>query len=154
MIEQIPQDIGFFIAGFTEGEGSFNISFRKRADYRLNWKITPAFNLSQIEPTVLSCCQEYLSCGVIRQRSDGIWYYEVQNLSDLTERVIPFFQHYSLKAPTKRHNFNTFAKIVELMTQQKHLCVEGIREIAELRYTMNNRGKRTHTKKDIMASLP
>jgi hypothetical protein len=37
-VSQVPSDIGHYLAGFTDGEGSFNVSFGKRADYAMPWK--------------------------------------------------------------------------------------------------------------------
>src|SRR5437867_11026969 len=45
-LTQIPADLGHYLAGFADGEGSFNISFRPRADYQLPWKISMSFNIS------------------------------------------------------------------------------------------------------------
>jgi hypothetical protein len=45
----VPIELGNYLAGFADGEGSFNVSFRKRNDYRLPWKISLCFNISQSE---------------------------------------------------------------------------------------------------------
>lgn len=45
--------LGFFLAGFVEGEGSFNISLRRKADYKVNWQVVMSFNVSQKDPTLL-----------------------------------------------------------------------------------------------------
>ena len=41
------EKLGFFLAGFVEGEGSFNISLRKKADYKVKWQVVMSFNVSQ-----------------------------------------------------------------------------------------------------------
>ena len=46
-MKNIPVDIGNYIAGFTDGEGSFNVSIKKRLDYKESWKLTASFNISQ-----------------------------------------------------------------------------------------------------------
>ena len=46
-VKTIPPRIGFYLAGFADGEGSFNVSFRPRNDYSLPWKISLCFNISQ-----------------------------------------------------------------------------------------------------------
>jgi hypothetical protein len=45
-VHEIPPDIGYYLAGFTDGEGSFNVSFRPRSDYKSPWKISLCFNIS------------------------------------------------------------------------------------------------------------
>ena len=42
---------GYYIAGFTDGEGSFNASLIKRKDYAEKWKIVASMNYLGAEPT-------------------------------------------------------------------------------------------------------
>ena len=46
-IKKIPKDKAYYITGLSDGEGSFNTSFRLREDFLLGWKYTPVFNISQ-----------------------------------------------------------------------------------------------------------
>ncbi len=46
-LQNIPPAIGYYLAGFADGEGSFNITFRPRNDYKLPWKVSACFNISQ-----------------------------------------------------------------------------------------------------------
>ena len=71
-LKQIPSDLGNYLAGFTDGEGSFNVSFRKRKDYKIPWKISLSFSISQKDPVILSQFKKHLKCGRIRERKhDG-----------------------------------------------------------------------------------
>src|SRR5437588_13043066 len=90
-VERIPSNIGYYLAGFTDGEGSFNVSFRPRSDYVFPWKISLCFNISQRDRTVLDLFQHQLGCGTLRQRWDGVWYYEVNDLTRLIQNRIPLF---------------------------------------------------------------
>ena len=49
----VPNDIGHYLAGFADGEGSFNVSFRPRGDYRMPWKVSLCFNISQRDEVIL-----------------------------------------------------------------------------------------------------
>ena len=80
-VSQVPQSIGHYLAGFTDGEGSFNVSFRKRADYAMPWKVSLCFNVSQRDQVILSVFKEQLKCGTMRTRVDGVWYYEVNTFT-------------------------------------------------------------------------
>lgn len=53
-IKQINIKKAWYIVGFADGEGSFNLSWRKRDDYLIGWKVSPVFNISQKEKTILS----------------------------------------------------------------------------------------------------
>ena len=97
------ENYGYYIAGFTDGEGSFNVSFRKRDDFLIGWKITPVFNISQDEQSVLVWIKKILNwqlrCaqrGTIRFRKfeDGVWV--VENKYDLQHipLIIPFFKKF------------------------------------------------------------
>ena len=89
----VPTEIGHYLAGFTDGEGSFNVSFRPRSDYRMPWKVSLCFNISQRDPAVLLEFKRQLGCGTMRQRRDGVWYFEVNTLTAILRNVIPFFDH-------------------------------------------------------------
>src|SRR5579862_9527320 len=104
----IPPEVGHYLAGFTDGEGSFNVSFRPRDDDALPWKISLCFNVSQRDPVVLSLFKKHLQCGTTRQRQDGIWYYEVNNLVAILENVIPFFERFRFLSAKKKRDFSKF----------------------------------------------
>lgn len=151
-IKHIPPNIGWYLAGFADGEGSFNVSVRKKEDYGIGWQITPTFNVSQKDPTILFLFKKHLRCGKIRKRYNGIMYYEVININSLYNAVIPFFKKFRLLSATKKKNFSVFKKIVEYMHQGKHLTPDGFKEILKLREKLNEgRGrKRKHNLKDIL----
>ena len=91
MIKNISENCGYYIAGFTDGEGSFNVSFRKRDDFLIGWKITPVFNISQDEQAILIWIQKILNCGTIRFRKDGVWVFEVENKNALLRKALFHF---------------------------------------------------------------
>jgi hypothetical protein len=62
-LRQIKPDVGNYIAGFTDGEGSFNISVKKRNDYKDQWKLTASFNISQKDRVILALIKNELGCG-------------------------------------------------------------------------------------------
>ena len=141
---------GHYLAGFADGEGSFNISFRSRNDYRSPWKVSACFNISQKEKEILEVCRQHLNCGTLRSRPDGVWYYEVNMLKDLQQNVIPFFQKFPFLSQKKKKDFATFCAIVSLLKDGKHLFEAGVREILDLRRSMNNGGKRKFSEEQIL----
>ena len=54
------EKLGFFLAGFIEGEGSFNVSLRRKPDYKLKWQVVMSFNVSQKDPTLLHVLKKQL----------------------------------------------------------------------------------------------
>jgi hypothetical protein len=150
-VEAIPPDIGHYLAGFTDGEGSFNVSFRPRSDYAFPWKVSLCFNISQRDPVVLFLFKKYLECGTMRQRQDGVWYYEVNNLRPLLENVIPFFERFQFLSAKKKRDFSKFQALAELMSRGRHLSREGVDEILAIRRGMNDRETRRYSDEIVLA---
>ncbi|APB33098.1 homing endonuclease LAGLIDADG/HNH [Gloeomargarita lithophora Alchichica-D10] len=152
-LKRIPLEIGYYLAGFTDGEGSFNVSFRPRPDYSIPWKVSVSFNVSQKDQIILALFKRYLGCGTLRSRPDGVWYYEVTNLTAVVESVIPFFERFGFLSAKKKRDFSKFKQIVALMQKEAHLTEDGLREILSIREEMNDGGKRRYTYPEILASL-
>jgi len=152
-LRAIPLHIGYYFAGFADGEGSFNISFRPRKDYSNGWKISLCFNISQRDKVILALFKRHLKCGTMRQRKDGVWYYEVNNLAAIIENVIPFFDKFRFLSTKKKRDFSKFKQVAYLMKRDKHLTKEGIEEILKIRREMNDGGKRRYAEEEIVKSL-
>lgn len=151
---QIPSDLGNYLAGFTDGEGSFNVSFRKREDFKIPWKISLSFHISQKDPVILSQFKKHFQCGRMRKRKDdGVWYYEVTNFDAIQKNVIPFFNRFGLLSAKKKRDFSKLKQIAKLMERKDHLTIEGIQEILKIRKEMNDGGKRKYSDEEILRIL-
>lgn len=139
-VKRIPPRIGYYLAGFTDGEGSFNVTFRRRQDYRMPWKVSLCFNVSNRDKVILALFKRYLQCGTLRQREDGIWYYEVNNFNAIRDHVIPFFEQFRFLSAKKKRDFSKFKKIARIIEEGGHTTEEGIREILRIRREMNDGG--------------
>ena len=149
-VNETPPEIGHYLAGFTDGEGSFNVSFRPRDDYKLPWKVSLCFNISQRDEVILALFKRHLGCGTMRQRHDGVWYYEVNNFTAIVENVIPFFERFGFLSAKKKRDFSKFRQLAEMMRQGYHLTRTGIEEILKIRLTMNDGGKRRYIDAEIL----
>ena len=123
-VKKIPLKYAFYIVGFTDGQGSWNISFKKRDDYLTGWKITAAFNISQKEKLPLTFIKKHLSCGTIRSRQDGVWAYEVTSINSFMTRIIPFFDTFPSVSVLKKTAFQNFKNIVLLLHKNKGLFLK------------------------------
>ena len=151
---QIPSNIGNYLAGFTDGEGSFHVCFRKRKDYKIPWKISLSFNVSQKDPVILSHFKKHLKCGSLRERKhDGVWYYEVTNFNAIQNNVIPFFRRFGFLSAKKKRDFSKFQKIAKLIETKDHLTIDGMKEILKIRKEMNDGGKRKYSDQEILRIL-
>ena len=153
-LKKIPLEKGWYFTGFVDGEGSFNVSFAQKNDYRSGWQVTPSFNVSQKDGTILFLIKKYLECGRIKRRKDGLWIYVVENPHSLKEKVIPFFEKYRFLSSKSKTNFSIFRQIVELIDQDKHLSRDGLEKIARLREKLNEgrKRKRKYNLSDINTS--
>ncbi len=137
-----------YIAGFVDGEGSFHVAFQRNVDVRVGWQAIPEFHVSQNESSrhVLEAIRERLGCGFIKanhrgSRNDRTHVLVVRNRQDLSMKVIPFFERYSLHAQ-KKNDFELFKQVVEMMNHGDHLLADGFTKIGGLAYAMNANGSR------------
>ena len=147
-IEEIPSELGSFLAGFALGEASFMIVCRRRCDYGRRWKLSAAFNVSQKDRAPLELFRETLGCGSMRRAGNGGWYWEVNDLSEISDRVVPFFERFRLVG-TKAQDFARFKDAVAILrggslTEADYVAVLTLRE------SMNGGGKRRYTMERIL----
>ena len=152
-VRKVEPRFGWYMAGFVDGEGSFNVSFRPRKDYPVPWKVSLCMNISQRDRVILALFKKHLECGTMRQRKDGVWYYEVNNLKSIQENVIPFFNRFGFLSAKKKRDFSKFKEIANLMREGRHLQPEGIKEILTIRSQMNDGGKRKYSDEEILKKL-
>jgi LAGLIDADG endonuclease len=151
-LDRVPQDLGNWVAGFVDGEGSFNVPIRRELDRGLPWRVSLSFNVSQIGPEAPQLLRQIFGVGTVRGRGDGVFYFEVTKPADLVERVFPFFDRFQLRSP-KRQDHLVFREITELVRSGRHRSVAGIEEVLRLRGPMNRGGKRRRSDDEIIAAL-
>ena len=148
-------DLASYISGFVDGEGCFCVSFQPSKRHRHGWEVRPSFSVSQNadRASLLYTIQEAWRCGHIRpDRSDKTLKFEVRNIRDLVEKVIPHFRTHPLLS-AKQADVERFGRICELVKAGRHLELEGFYQIVELATGMNPSGKRKYTGSEILTSL-
>ena len=149
-IKHMEAHMGYYIAGFVDGEGSFNTSFRRRDDFRLGWKITPVFNVSQKERTVLDLIAVTLKCGTIRFRKHGVWVYQVTDRKHLRDIVLPFFDRFVLHSEWKKRDLEIFRVTCFALSAEKTLSMDTIRKVCALVDSKPPASSRKYTTVHIM----
>ena len=147
--KSIPTKIAYYITGFADGEGSFNVSFRKRDDFLLGWKVSPVFNLSQKERAILALIKHHLGCGTIRFRKDNVWVYEVDNIKSIQQIIIPFFNKFGFLSEKKKKDFKRFKKVVEIKQKKKALTFNDIEKILQLLTELESKNSRKYSDCEI-----
>ncbi len=150
-----PPNIGWYLSGFSDGEGSFNVSLRQRPDHKLKWQTVLTFNVAQRDITNLRLLQKYLQCGRLQKRNDGVHYFVVTNYIELIEKVLPFFERFPFQSESKIRNFALFKQIAMIVYSGEHLAHTGFMKIVELREKLNEgKGrKRKYEKQDVINAL-
>ena len=151
-LDAIPYDLGHYIAGFVDGEGSFNVPIRRERDRGLPFRVSLSFNVSQIGREAPELLRSVYGAGTIRGRRDGVFYFEITKVGDLEARVFPFFERFPLRGP-KLRDLEVFRRITTLVQAGRHRSPDGIIEILELRGPMNRGGKRRRSDDEIIAAL-
>ena len=151
--DQVPDAIGYYFAGFVDGEGSFHLTFRRRQDYKLPWKVSLCLNVSQKDKVILTLLKRHLQCGEIRYKSGDVWMYEVNNLNAIRSNVIPFFRRFGFLSAKKKRDFAIFQQMADLMAAGAHLTRDGIESLLKLRLTMNDGGKRKYSNDMIFSAF-
>lgn len=109
-----------WIAGFTDGEGCFNIQKIKRppkggerTDENENRKenIRHRFVICQDKKSVnvLYGIKEKLKCGSVHKAGGNMMAFDVSKKEHLENHIIPFFHNHTLKT-SKRESFSVFVK--------------------------------------------
>jgi hypothetical protein len=151
-LDAIPCDVGHYVAGFVDGEGSFNVPIRRVRDRGLPFRVGVSFNVSQVGPDQPTWLRDVFEVGTVRGRGDGIFYYEVTSPAELEERVFPFFDRFRLRGP-KARDLEIFHEITMLIQQGVHRSPQGIRKIVRLRSPMNRGGKRVRSDEAVREAL-
>jgi hypothetical protein len=132
----------YFLAGFVDGEGSFNISFAKHPTMKSRWIILTKFQIYQHQNhrDILEFFQEVLKTGRIDKKSGSdVLSLTVESRQNLTEKIIPFFKRYPLA--TKAEAFRKFDTIIDMLNKNKHQTEDGFRKIVFLAHSMNAEGR-------------
>ncbi len=150
-LQPISSELGYYLSGFADGEGSFNISIIKRKlDYRLGWKIVLSFNISQREDTVPKLFKETLQCGTIRYRRDGVCYFEIRIASEINEKLREFFLRFPLLSKRQSSRLQLLLQAADLLVRKEHLKDKGFREVLEIRQLMVSSRKRKYEMIDVL----
>lgn len=95
------------------------------------------FNIAQHsrEELLIKSLVEYLGCGIVYSYPDVITF-NIFSLSDLRNKLVPFFEKYPIKG-VKFLDYMDFLKAIKLMEDKAHLTSEGLDLIREIKLGMN-----------------
>lgn len=74
-------------------------------------------------------------CGKLYKDRDT-YHYRVTKFSDITEKIIPFFNKYPILG-VKSKDLQSFCSVADMMKEKKHLTPEGLDSIRKIKANMN-----------------
>jgi LAGLIDADG endonuclease len=140
----------FWIAGFTSGDGSFQVRLRKlntNIGYRVS--LLYSFHLHIRDLDVLKGLATYFSSNsknlISNEKKVGISedksvHLQIAKFSDINEKIIPFFDKYPIEG-VKSLDFEDFKKVCKLIETKEHLTPLGIKAILDIKLNMNQNRK-------------
>ena len=132
----------YWVSGFVDGEGAFYVGINKNLTMKTGFQVLPEFRVVQHEKDikVLYALKTYFGAGVVRVNHDTRQELRIRSLEHMNKFVIPHFDKYPLLTQ-KKFDFLKFKEIIKLMNQEKHLSVDGVKEIIAIASKMNRQDK-------------
>lgn len=78
---------------------------------------------------------DYFDCGSVYKDANN-FVFRVSNVAEIDSKIIPFFQEYPILG-AKKEDFQDFCRITAMVKNKKHLTVEGLEEIRQIKAGMN-----------------
>jgi len=128
-----------WLAGFTEADGCFYVSVVKSKTIT-GFTVQLKFQLTQHsrDKQLMEYLITYLECGRYEARSKNTQAgnFVVSKLSDITKKIIPFFDKYPIIG-SKSKDFADFKRVSKLIENKAHLTAEGLDQIKKIKARMN-----------------
>jgi len=132
----------YWVAGFTDGEGTFYVGINKNTQMTAGFQVLPEFRIVQHQRDIklLHKLKDFFKCGVVRKNHDTRYELRIRKIEHLSQIIVPFFQKYPLQTQ-KKYDFIAFAKIIKMINQNDHLTKQGIGKILQTAKKMNRKNK-------------
>ena len=115
------------------------VTLIKTTSNQLGYWVQLNFELTQHTRDIelINSLIEYLDCGQTTVYNDHNFIkYVVSNISDITGKIIPFFDKYSIIG-VKSKNYEDFKQVALIVKDKKHLIPEGFNLIKNIKEGMN-----------------
>lgn len=128
----------WFITGFVDGEGSFIIRIRKKANYRTGFLVEPLFSIAihKKDLMILQEIQAYFGVGSIRNEGNSLVKFRVESVKEIVNYILPHFEKYPL-ITQKLADYLLFKDVVKMMINKEHLTKEGLKKIVSIKAVIN-----------------
>ncbi len=156
LLPKKKHELKYYLAGFSDAEGCFNVSIKKQDSAKFGWVLDPLFQVTQHKNSafILEVLKRELNCGRVIEKpgQPELSLFLVDNRRQLAEKVIPFFGKY--RPLTKWRDFLVFKEIVLKLEEKQHSDITSFKELLKKAFEMNQNGKqRRYTLEEILGSL-
>lgn len=148
------RDLQYYLLGFADAEGCFNVSLKKQKTARFDWVLDPVFHITQHKSNrmILEVFKKTLNCGRIIDKpgQKDTLQFMVDNRRQLVEKVLPFFD----KLVVKHLDYKIFREIVLALENKDHSNLDKFKKLVKKAFKMNMEGKqRRHSLNEIIRDL-
>jgi hypothetical protein len=133
-----------YVVGLTDGEGCFYVEIRPvTITHGTRVEMHFYIKMREDELPLLRKVQEFFNCGGVYYQKEyrinqrNCYRFGVTSRKDLYEKIIPFFDKYSLQSQ-KLKNYLLFRQIALMVKNNEHNTEEGLEKIRLLKSQMNN----------------
>ena len=115
-----------FLGGVVAGEGSINVSAKKRPNARFGFTIDPEFSITQHIDNFFFLFAALLLFQTgrfdFKNKRDGTFVYKIDNRKSIKEKVIPFWETYVLPFQDckGRERIKGFKKLIFMLEEKNH----------------------------------
>jgi hypothetical protein len=130
-----------WLAGFTEGDGSFFINFVSIPKMKtgVQVKLNISWTQTAINRQTLDFIGAHFKCSHSYNKTNDSWVYNISRQSEVTRLLTIFVEHplYGLK----RFDYLDLVKANIIIQDKGHLTNEGINQLRSIAAGMNQRRK-------------
>lgn len=138
-----------WVVGFIDGEGNFSVGIYPNATHRLGYQVQLRMSISQHirDVELMLRFQTFFKCGNVVNDTSTKKQFRIQGFQDLENRLFPLLDEFPLQTQ-KALDVKAFREVHEMMKQNAHLTLEGIKEIRAIKATLN-RGRMMNQKTSV-----
>ncbi len=127
-----------WVVGFVDAEGCFHVSVNRQPSMTTGFQVLPEFVVVQHsrDRQILMALKRFFGAGVVRSNHEDRDCLRIRKFDGL-QKVCDFFLKHPLKTK-KNTDFRKFRRIILLMEQDRHLELEGLKEIVQIALQMNS----------------
>jgi hypothetical protein len=143
----------YYLTGFIDGEGCFNLTITKHSELSTGWNVIPTFKISlhNKDRALLEYIKGSLGVGNINKHGKNSSEFRVNGLKNLNV-IIKHLDSYPLI--TKKYaDFALFKKAVEMIGLKEHLTKEGLLKLVSIKASINN-GLSSKLKSEFPGIIP